>query len=72
LLTALQRLERAGLLNTEWQQIENSGPEQIYFLTLSGKDQLDAEWTHRSSALARFFDDSTLDDSFRKFLNRNT
>ncbi len=71
-LTALQRLERAGWLRTEWRQTENSGPEKIYSLTVAGKEQLEAEWTQRRSALAQFVESSGLDDSFRKFLNRNT
>jgi len=56
LLTALQRLERAGWLNSEWRQTENSRRAKIYTLTRAGKKQLDAEtreWTRRSSAIAR-------------------
>jgi PadR family transcriptional regulator PadR len=56
LLTALQRLERAGWLDSEWQQTENSRRAKIYTLTRTGKKQLEAEtadWTRRTSAIAR-------------------
>jgi len=56
LLTALQRLERAGLLNAEWRQTENSRRARFYSLTSSGKKQLEidtAEWKRRASAIAR-------------------
>ena len=56
LLTALQRLERAGLLNAEWRQTENSRRARFYSLTSSGKKQLEidtAEWKRRVSAIAR-------------------
>ncbi len=56
LLTALQRLERAGWLDSEWQQTENSRRAKIYTLTRTGKKQLEietADWTRRTSAVAR-------------------
>src|ERR1700758_639013 len=56
LLTALQRLERAGWLDAEWRQTENSRRAKFYALTRSGRKQLDAEtadWTRRVSAVAR-------------------
>jgi PadR family transcriptional regulator PadR len=56
LLTALQRLERAGWLDSEWQQTENSRRAKIYTLTRAGKKQLEvetADWTRRTSAIAR-------------------
>ena len=56
LLTALQRLERAGLLDAEWRQTENSRRAKFYSLTPAGKKQLEAEtadWTRRSGAIAR-------------------
>ena len=56
LLTALQRLERAGLLDAEWRQTENSRRAKFYSLTRAGKKQLEvetAEWTRRASAIAR-------------------
>ena len=56
LLTALQRLERAGWLDSEWRQTENSRRAKFYALTRAGKKQLDietAEWTRRTAAIAR-------------------
>jgi transcriptional regulator len=56
LLTALQRLERAGWLDSEWRQTENSRRAKIYSLTRAGKKQLEAEtsdWNRRAGAIAR-------------------
>jgi PadR family transcriptional regulator PadR len=56
LLTALQRLERAGWLDSEWRQTENSRRAKFYTLTRTGKKQLEietADWTRRVSAIAR-------------------
>jgi transcriptional regulator len=56
LLTALQRLERAGWLDAEWRQTENSRRAKIYNLTRAGKKQLEAEtvnWNRRAGAIAR-------------------
>src|SRR5512132_1106394 len=56
LLTALQRLERAGWLDAEWRDTENSRRAKFYSLTRAGRRQLDAEtadWTRRASAVAR-------------------
>ena len=56
LLTALQRLERAGWLDAEWRQTENSRKAKFYELTRAGRKQLEiesAEWTRRASAIAR-------------------
>lgn len=56
LLTALQRLERAGWLNSEWRISENSRRAKFYALTRAGKKQLEletADWTRRASAIAR-------------------
>lgn len=56
LLTALQRLERAGWLNSEWRQTENSRRAKFYSLTRTGSKQLEletADWERRSSAIAR-------------------
>ncbi|MGA2372232.1 MAG: PadR family transcriptional regulator [Candidatus Korobacteraceae bacterium] len=56
LLTALQRLERAGWLDAEWQQTENSRRAKYYRLTRAGKKQLEiesADWKRRASAIAR-------------------
>ena len=56
LLTAFQRLERAGLLDSEWRQTEKARRAKFYTLTRAGRKQLDvetAEWTRRASAVAR-------------------
>jgi PadR family transcriptional regulator PadR len=56
LLTAFQRLERSGLLDSEWRQTENSRRAKFYTLTRAGRKQLDvetADWTRRVSAVAR-------------------
>jgi len=56
LLTALQRLERAGWLDAEWRQTENSRRAKFYTLTRAGKKQLEnetADWTRRATAIAR-------------------
>ena len=56
LLTALERLERAGWLNSEWRQTENSRRAKFYSLTRAGEKQLELEteeWTRRASAIAR-------------------
>ena len=56
LLTALQRLERAGWLDAEWRRTENSRRAKFYSLTRAGRKQLEvetADWTRRVSAVAR-------------------
>ena len=56
LLVALQRLERAGRIDAEWQQTENSRRARFYKLTRAGRKQLDAEtadWERRVGAIAR-------------------
>jgi transcriptional regulator len=56
LLTAFQRLERMGLLDSEWRQTDNSRRAKFYSLTRSGRKQLDIEtvnWNRRASAIAR-------------------
>jgi PadR family transcriptional regulator len=56
LLTALQRLERAGWLEGQWRRTENSRRARFYALTRSGRKQLEietADWTRRASAIAR-------------------
>lgn len=56
LLTALQRLQRAGWLDAEWRQTQNSRRAKFYTLTRGGKKQLEietADWTRRATAIAR-------------------
>jgi transcriptional regulator len=56
LLTALQRLERQGWLDSEWRETDNSRRAKYYALTRTGRKQLDietADWTRRVSAVSR-------------------
>ena len=56
LLTALQRLERGGLIDAEWRQTENARRARIYALTRGGRRQLEvstADWNRRAGAIAR-------------------
>ena len=56
LYPALQRLERAGSVDAEWRQTENSRRARIYRITRAGKKQLElqtADWTRRATAIAR-------------------
>jgi transcriptional regulator len=56
LLTALQRLERAGWLDAEWRQTENARRAKFYSLTRAGRKQLSvetADWARRAGAIAR-------------------
>ncbi len=56
LLTALQRLERAGWLDAEWRQTENARRARYYSLTRAGRKQLEVEtstWNQRAGAIAR-------------------
>jgi transcriptional regulator len=56
LLTALQRLERAGWLDAEWRQSDKSRRAKYYSLTRAGRKQLGveaADWSRRASAVAR-------------------
>src|SRR5947209_11358676 len=56
LLTALQRLERAGWIDSQWRQTENSRRAKIYTLTRAGRRQLETattDWTRRAAAIAR-------------------
>jgi PadR family transcriptional regulator, regulatory protein PadR len=56
LLTALQRLERAGWLDSTWRNTDNSRRAKFYSLTRTGRKQLEietADWARRTSAVAR-------------------
>jgi transcriptional regulator len=55
LLTALQRLERNGWLDAEWQVTENSRRAKVYRLTQAGEKQLKSEtadWQRRAKAIS--------------------
>ncbi len=54
LLTALQRLERAGWVDAAWRQTENSRRAKYYTLTRAGRKQLEVEaanWQRRVAAV---------------------
>jgi PadR family transcriptional regulator PadR len=56
LLTALQRIERAGWVNASWRETANSRRARYYTLTRAGRKQLDVEredWRRRAAAVAR-------------------
>ena len=56
LLTAFQRLERVGWLNSEWRQTANSRRAKYYSLTRAGRKQLEIEtanWNRKASAVQR-------------------
>jgi PadR family transcriptional regulator, regulatory protein PadR len=56
LLTAFQRMERAGLLDSEWRETENARRAKYYRLTRAGRRQLEAQradWNRRAEAVAR-------------------
>jgi transcriptional regulator len=56
LLTAFQRLERAGLVDAEWRQSDNARRAKYYTVTRAGRKRLEAEtssWTRRVSAINR-------------------
>jgi transcriptional regulator len=56
LLTAFQRLERVGWLDSEWRQTDNARRAKYYALTRAGKARLEVEtanWNRRASAIAR-------------------
>jgi PadR family transcriptional regulator len=56
LLTALQRLERAGAIDAAWRVTENARRARFYELTRKGRQRLDSEtadWTRRVGAVTR-------------------
>ncbi|MDX2181275.1 MAG: PadR family transcriptional regulator [Bryobacteraceae bacterium] len=56
LLTAFQRLEREGWIDSEWRETENSRRAKYYSLSRSGRKQLDLEtasWKRRATAIER-------------------
>lgn len=62
LLTALKRMERAGLLDSEWRQTDKSRRAKYYRLTTAGRKQLEFEaedWTRRASAVGRLLSAET-------------
>lgn len=61
LFVALQRLERAGLIKSEWKATENSRRAKYYTLTRRGRKRLDSEekeWERQVTAIARILEAS--------------
>ena len=56
LLTAFQRLERAGWLDAEWRRTDTGRRAKYYTLTRTGRKQLEVEtsdWSRRTAAVTR-------------------
>jgi transcriptional regulator len=59
LFVALQRLQRAGQIKSEWKATENSRRAKYYLLTESGRKRLVAEtreWGRQVAAIARILE----------------
>ena len=59
LFVALQRLQRAGLIKSEWKATENSRRAKYYILTQNGRRRLDnetREWGRQVAAIARILE----------------
>lgn len=61
LFVALQRLQRAGLIKSEWKSTENSRRAKYYALTELGRKRLNSEtreWGRQVAAIARILETS--------------
>jgi PadR family transcriptional regulator PadR len=61
LFVALQRLQRAGLIRSEWKDSENKRRAKYYSLTAPGRKRLDSEardWGGQAAAIARILEAS--------------
>ena len=61
LFVAFQRLQRAGLIKTEWKATENSRRAKYYILTEKGRKRLNSEkreWGKQVAAIARILEAS--------------
>lgn len=59
LFPAFRRLERSGLVESEWRQTENSRRAKYYVLTAAGRKKLNEEtkeWTRQIAAIARILE----------------
>ena len=59
LFLAMQRLERDGLINGDWQPSENNRRAKYYSLTQKGRKRLDEEtreWSRQVAAIARILE----------------
>lgn len=61
LFVAFQRLQRAGLIKSEWKATENSRRAKYYVLTDQGRKRLNSdtrEWARQVAAIARILEAS--------------
>lgn len=61
LFVALQRLQRAGLIRSEWKNTENNRRAKFYSLTALGRKRFDIEardWAKQVAAIARILEAS--------------
>ena len=61
LFVALQRLQRAGVIKSEWKATENSRRAKYYILTQQGRKRLDSEtreWGRQVAAITRILEAS--------------
>jgi PadR family transcriptional regulator PadR len=59
LMLAFKRMERAGLLASDWRTTDNNRRGKFYRLTEKGRKQLKAEtrdWARRAGAIARLLE----------------
>jgi PadR family transcriptional regulator PadR len=59
LFVAFQRLQRAGLIKSEWKATENSRRAKYYVLTDQGRNRLNSEtheWGRQVAAIARILE----------------
>jgi transcriptional regulator len=59
LFVALQRLQRAGLIKSEWKATENNRRAKYYLLTQQGRKRLDSEteeWGRQVAAIMRILE----------------
>ena len=59
LLLAFQRMERAGLIDSEWKATENNRRAKFYRITAKGRRQLEREtrdWERRAEAIRRLLE----------------
>lgn len=62
LFPALVRLERTGLLTSEWRSTENNRRAKYYILTQQGRAKLKSEtreWSRQINAIARILESSS-------------
>ena len=61
LFLAIQRLQRAGLINSEWKPTDNNRRAKYYALTAKGRKRLNnetREWGRQAAAIARILEAS--------------